>query len=40
MDHTYIVRANHLEEYADTRESEGVIPQLLPQPISMMAIRI
>jgi len=29
MDHTHIVRAGNLERYADTRESEGVIPELV-----------
>lgn len=29
MDHTHIVKANDLERYADTRESEAVIPELV-----------
>ena len=29
MDHTHIVQAGELEQYADTRESQAVIPELL-----------
>ncbi|NOY15604.1 MAG: hypothetical protein GXP23_01490 [Gammaproteobacteria bacterium] len=29
MDHTHIVKASDLESYADTRESQGVIPELV-----------
>lgn len=29
MDHTHIITASDLERYADTRESEGVIPELV-----------
>ena len=29
MDHTYIIRAKDLERYADTRESQAVIPELI-----------
>ena len=29
MEHTHIVNASELERYADTRESEAVIPELI-----------
>ena len=29
MDHTHIVQAGELERYADTRDSQAVIPELL-----------
>ena len=29
MDHTYIVTANDLDRYSDTRDSEAVIPELI-----------
>ena len=29
MDHTHIIRAGDLESYANTRESQAVIPELI-----------